>query len=117
MLFPITLQLLRCLPFERAVVRPAYTVPVVRDFTDENTDAFLLHRLRQTAKPACLGSLTWDGYSVVNGSVWGTRSASNVLASDDYMLFLKFVNMSTTVQTLKYHPIHPFFKAPNPHSP
>lgn len=73
MLFPITLQLLRCLPFERAVFYPL-TVPVVKDFTDENTDAFFLHRHRQTAKLACLVSLTWDGYSVVNGSVWRTRS-------------------------------------------
>jgi len=40
----------------------------------------------------CLVSLTWDGYSVVNGSVWGTRSVSNVLASGDYMLFTEFVN-------------------------
>lgn len=49
MLFPITLQLLRCLPFERAV----FYLPIIppsRSFTDENTDAFLAASARQTAK-------------------------------------------------------------------
>ena len=88
-------SVVKVLAIWRAVVCPL-SVPVARDFTDENTDAFFLHRHRQTAKLACLVSLTWDGYSVVNGSVWGTRSVWNVLAIDDYMLFTGFVNSYQT---------------------
>src|SRR5262249_53727540 len=86
MLFLITLQLLRCSSCKTVVFR----------INRRKHRCCPSHRLRQTAKRACSVSLTRDGYSVVNGSVVGTRSVSDVLATRHYMFFHEFVNSCQT---------------------
>ena len=56
MLFPITLQLLRCLPFERTIFYLLYN-HLSRFYTDQNTDAVSFASVHQAAKLICFVSL------------------------------------------------------------
>ena len=96
MLFPITLQLLRCLPFERTVFYLLYN-HLSRFYTDQNTDAISFASVHQAAKLLLCVSDVRRLLSC-NRFVVETKSFLFLLARSNYMHSQDIVNSKKEIQ-------------------
>ena len=96
MLFPITLQLLRCLPFERTIFYLLYN-HLSRFYTDQNTDAVSFASVHQAAKHLLCVSDVRRLLSC-NRFVVETKSFLFLLARSNYMHSQDIVNSKKETQ-------------------